>query len=88
MNVAKTKYMLIRSVRKELKESTILKCSGVEIERIEKTKYLGIIIDSKLRFEDHCEYMLKKIGKKVSFLNRIGNDVSVYTRYIQFISLL
>lgn len=45
---------------------------GTEIERVKNIKYLGIIIDNKLRFEEHCDYMLKKIGKKISFLNRIG----------------
>lgn len=77
MNASKTKYMLIKSVRKELKRNTVLKClDGTVIERVEKIKYLGVIIDGKLRFEDHCDYMIKKIGKKISFLNRIGGDIS------------
>jgi len=28
-------------------------------------KYVGIIIDDKLQFKDHCNYMLMKIGKKL-----------------------
>jgi len=43
-------------------------------------KYLGIIIDDRLLFQDHCNYMLKKIGKKTSFLNRISNYISVYIK--------
>jgi len=39
-------------------------------------KYLGIIIDDKLQFEDYYDYLLKKIGKKINFLNRIDNFVS------------
>jgi len=58
-----------------------VKClDGIEIERVETMKYLDIIIDDRLRFQDHYDYMLKKIGKKRSFLNRIGNYISVYTR--------
>jgi len=41
-------------------------------------KYLGIIIGDKFQFKDHCDYMLKKIGKKVSFLNKIGTFVFAY----------
>lgn len=64
VSAAKTKYIIIRSVRKELKKSTILKClDSTEIERIENIKYFGIIIDGK-RLKDHCDYMLKKIGEK------------------------
>jgi len=77
MNASKTKYMIIRSVRKEQKGNIILRCSdGIELER-EKTKYLGAsMISSKISFKDHCDYMLKKIGKKTNFLNKIGNFVS------------
>lgn len=41
-----------------------------------------------MRFEDHCDYMLKKIGKKISFLNRIGNTISVYTRCLVYKSII
>lgn len=89
MNATKTKYMLIKSVRKELRKNTILKgLDGTEIERVEKIKYLGVIIDSELKFDDHCDYMLKKIGKKISFLNRIGNSISDYTRCIVYKSII
>lgn len=89
MNAAKTKFMIIRSIRKELRRNITLKClDGTVIERVENTKYLGVIIDSKLRFEDHCDYILKKIGKKISFLNRIGKDISGYTRCIVYKSII
>lgn len=89
MNANKTKYMIVRSVRKEQKGKIILKCSdGIELERVEIIKYLGVIIDDKLHFKDHCDYMLKKIGKKTSFLNRIGNFVSAYTRCIIYKSII
>lgn len=39
-----------------------------------------MMIDDKLLFKQHCEYILKKIGKKISFLNRIGNFLSAYAR--------
>lgn len=81
MNANKTKFMIIKSVRKELKRNITVKClDGTMIERVENIKYLGVVIDSGLRFEGHCDYVLKKIGKKVSFLNRIGNDITGYAR--------
>jgi len=54
------KRNIVRSIRKELRGNTTSKClEGSEIERVEAMKYLGIIID-RLRFQDHCDYMLKK----------------------------
>ena len=55
--------MIARSVRKEMKGNIVLKCvHGMELERVKIIKYLGIIIDEKLRFKDLCEYMSRKNG--------------------------
>lgn len=65
LNAVKTKFMVVRSIRKELRANIIVKCrDGSAIEQVGNIKYLGVIIDSKLRLEEHCDYMLKKIGKK------------------------
>jgi len=43
MNASKTKYTIVRSIRKELRGNIILKyLDGIEIERVEIMKYLGI----------------------------------------------
>lgn len=89
MNAEKTKFMIVRSSRKELKGNIVLKCLDESvIERVETIKYLGIMIYDKLRFKDHCDYMLKKTGKKSSFLNRIGNYISTYTRCIVYKTII
>ena len=60
MNAEGTKYMIARSVRKEMKGNIVLKCvDGTELERVKIIKYLGIIIDENVRFKDHCEYVKK-----------------------------
>jgi len=51
-------------------------------------KYPSIIIDDKLQFRNHCDYILKKMDKKASFLNRIENLVSAYTRCIVYKSII
>lgn len=89
LNAEKTKYMVVKSVRKELGGEITLKClDGTKIERVDVMKYLGIIIDDRLRFKDHCDYVLKKVGKKTSFLNRVGNYVSAYTRCIIYKTII
>lgn len=60
---------------------------GTILERVEVIKYLGVMIDSKLSFINHCDYMIKKIGKKTSFLNRIGSCVTPYVREIIYKSI-
>jgi len=53
-----------KSVRKQQKGNAILR-------RSDGTKYLGTVIYDKLPFKYHCDYMLKEIAEKTSFLNRI-----------------
>jgi len=59
----------------------------MQIERVEIIKYLGIIIDDRLRFKDRSEYMLK-IGKTINLLNRMGKFISTYTRCVVYESIM
>jgi len=89
LDVKKIKCMIVRGVRREQKVDVILKCSdGTLIERVRRINYLGIIVDDTSRLGDHCDYMLKKMGKKISFLNGIGNSVSVYIRCVMYKSIM
>ena len=42
---------------------------GVVIERIEKFKYLGVLFDPQLSWDDHVNYLKKK---KYIYLNVLG----------------
>jgi len=79
----------VKSIKKEQRGEVILRCSdGRQIERVETMKYLDIIIDDRLRFKDYCDFMLKKIGKKIGFLDRIGNSINVYNRCVIYKSII
>ena len=54
-----------------------VKIHGVSVERVYATKFLGVIIDSKLTWKPHVEYICKKlytcagiIAKAMRKLNR------------------
>jgi len=88
MNASKTKFMIIRSIKKILRRNVTLKCiDGTTIEQIESTKYLGVIIDNKLWVEEHCDY-IEENREKISFLNRIGRDISGYAKCIVYKSII
>lgn len=89
LNASKTKYMIVRSNRKEVRGQIKIVCMDGEIlERVEEIKYLGVMIDSKLTFAGHCDYIVKKVGKKTSFLNRCGQYLSMYSRQIVYKSII
>ena len=42
---------------------------NVIIEKVNSIKYLDFTIDKELKFNDHMEFICKKIGKKSDFSN-------------------
>ena len=57
----------------------MFKIINVIIEKVNLIKYLGFIIDKELKFNDHKEFICKKIGKKFEFFRRIRNGKSFIT---------
>ncbi len=71
LNVEKTKCMLFSNSRTSLENSIVLQTSqGSQVTSVSEYKYLGIIIDNKLRFSSHIKYLSKKLKKKLGFYFR------------------
>ena len=66
----------------------VISIDGQPIDRVNKMKYLGVIIDDRLTFKDHCEYIAKKMSKKVNFLRQIRNRLDIKTALLLFNSLV
>lgn len=101
MNINKTKCMpialrstsepppYIRLVLHSCDDPATGACDCHEIERVHHYKYLGVIIDSKLRWENHISNLKAKF-RKLIFVFRQLNEIlnvneikSVYYSYVQ-----
>lgn len=71
LNTNKTKCMVINGA-----DSADVRINGELIECVVELKYLGVIIDKKLNFKNHIDYVCKKIGKKIGFFRRIRKNVT------------
>ena len=61
---------------------------GECIEKVNKTKFLGVIVDQKLSFSHHIDYIKKKIAKNIGIISKTRNyfDTStLITLYYTFI---
>lgn len=79
LNVNKTKCMLLakETQYKECLGSNVnVKLDGNIIEFVDTFKYLGIIVDRKLDFHNHIDYICSKIAKKLGILSRCGQFLS------------
>ena len=86
LNSVKTKCMIIGDSIPN--NNVIISIDGQPIERDNKIKYFGVIIDDRLTFKDHCEYKAKKMSRKVNFLRRIRNRLDIKTALLLFNLLL
>ena len=69
LNVSKTYYILFRSqgMRQPLIGEN-LEIRGEHIQRDCKTKFLGVIVDEKLTWTDHIQYIRTKIAKGLGII--------------------
>jgi hypothetical protein len=66
LNVSKTEYMIIGS-RNNLSKINVdptIKIGGESVNRVKTTNSLGVVIDDKLKREDHIDSISKKVSKR------------------------
>jgi hypothetical protein len=50
------------------------------LEFSETVKYLGVIVDYRLMFDEHIKYSATKIAKKTGYMMRIGKYLSKWSK--------
>lgn len=74
LNVQKTVYMSFGNYCDSVPSNIELKINDSPIERVEQCKYLGIIIDYRLQWNKHIEYILKK----TKYLTYVFHKIKIY----------
>ena len=67
LNLAKTKVMVFANKQTG---SVSIRADGYQIEKVQESKYLGVMLDSRLRFDVHAEYAATKARKAFGRINR------------------
>ena len=77
INCSKTVCMLIGTKHMLRKRGTMnLKISNTHISQVQCFKYLGIFIDSELKWNIHIDEVCKKVSKMISYLGRVRHFVN------------
>lgn len=84
LNVKKCNAMLINNDDNDID----IKIDGEIIENVESVKYLGVMIDRGLKFDNHVEMIKKKINKRVGLLGRLNNKMTHESKIIYLKSLI
>jgi hypothetical protein len=89
LNIKKTTAMLFSPIRKSVNKTPLnLPVNNTNISFTENTKFLGVIIDNKLNWSSHIQYIASKISKTMGILFRARdklfteNLVSLYNTLV------
>ena len=76
LNLSKTHYMIFKPpTRKPDKQNTDLIINNIKIEQVKHTKFLGIIIDEKLKWTQHINYVKVKLQRGKFILKNTKNII-------------
>ena len=74
INVSKTNCLLISNVFNTIPPNSLI-LNDQEIDVVQCVKFLGVYIDSNLKFDEHISYICGKISKSIGILYRIRSCV-------------
>lgn len=83
LNTSKTKAMII-TTRHLTEPVNGVVINGDEIEYVAEMKYLGIVIDDRLRFRNYVDFLVKKVAKKIGFFGRISSKLNVWSKILVY----
>ena len=70
LNKTKSKYMTFHMPKKEI-QHLALKIDGVNIEKVEEFNFLGLTMDTNLKWKKHTDKISNKCSKITGVLNRL-----------------
>src|SRR5688572_22464563 len=75
-NKDKTSYMFFDFKRKTSSDDIGLSLDNVRLSYESSCKYLGVIIDEKLNWKEHIDYVITKIKKFIGIFYRLRNKLN------------
>ena len=73
LNIKKTKYTLFhkKSAKNEISGIPDLKIGSKNIEKTSSIKFLGVMLDEHISWNDHIKTVESKLAKNIGLLNRV-----------------
>jgi hypothetical protein len=89
LNISKTNYIIFG--RKKIAQSATplqLCIDGKILERVESTKFLGVMIDGKLNWSKHINHVSLKISKSLGIIGRLRNALPLHVLLTLYYTLI
>lgn len=86
LNVDKTKFMHISKTCSEALSEVVI--NGEKIGMVRSIKYLGVIIDDQLKFDENAKHVSKKVASKIYLFGRISKNLTFGARHKVYQSII
>ena len=92
INPDKTKYILYKPKKQKhtvYTHNSIVSMNNIKLEKVYSIRFLGVIINSKLTWEEHKQFVKRKVSKTLGILYRCRNImnenelINLYKTFIQ-----
>ena len=88
LNIDKTHYMLFTPKKREIPPDINILINGTRLTRVTECKFLGVMIDEKITWKAHINYISRKAAKTLGILNkarRYFQQPTLITLYYAFL---
>ena len=77
VNASKTNFMIMGTIHQTSKPKNNIKVilDNVELSRVNKTKFLGVLIDENLTWKDHIDAISKTMSRNIGMINKLKHFV-------------
>ena len=87
LNINKTHFMLF-SGRRNIEHSLNIDIDGQHISEVNKTKFLGVIIDNQLKWNIHIQHIAGKVSRGIGMIikaRNVLNGITLKNLYYSFV---
>jgi hypothetical protein len=89
LNIKKTNYILFQNGNKKINNNGLtINIDGTNIDQVGSTKFLGVVINSKLNWNNHIKIICNKISKNTGIILRTRNNLTHETLLMLYRSLI
>ena len=85
LNLSNTDFMLFTNCRRE--QNVNISINNCEIDMVYKTKFLGVVIYSKLNLKDHVAIVKSKLSKSIAIMHKAKHLLDRRSGMILYLSL-
>ena len=88
LNVRKTHYMIFHGKNRKIETNHSIQINSELIERVDSTKFIGVIMDTKLNWQLHIQHIRNKIAKGLGVICKARKVLNRETLIVLYNSII